>query len=144
MANIDYYAIESSIQSVLSAALTGVNIFIEEWPLPGPDLMPCALIYLTGRQAPVDQPIANGQYLWIDVDASIWVWAYHLENIRSAINRRDTILGSAETALMAARDLSGSVQIMLIEGGTLETARDTSGYVAGGEIKLKIRVEASF
>lgn len=143
MAKIDYYAIAEQIAAILNAAVPGMTTLVEEPRPAGPDQNPSACVQIRRRSAPENlQALTAGTQLMIEIDASIIVEAFAM-SIRQAIELRDDYIGDVESALMANRTLSNMVEVIFIEGGELETGRDSQGYYATGEVRVRIRKVAT-
>lgn len=143
MAAIDYYGIEDTIRSTLATACgSGVNVTAEvQQPM---DTKPWVSIYLTGRTAPEDQPIAAGTRQRYQLNFSIWVWCWSLDNPAKAAEARDDLIGTVETALMNNRNMGGAIDTGYLQGGSFETAKDDRNiHVAGGEVVFVAEARAS-
>lgn len=139
MAKVDYYAIAEQIKRVLDNSVPGLTTLIEEPRPAGPDQNPSACVQIRRRSAPESlQSLTAGTQLMMEVDASIIIEAFAM-NIRQAIELRDDYIGDVETALMGNRTLYNTVEVTFIDGGELETGRDSSGYYATGEVRLRVR-----
>lgn len=139
MAKVDYYAIAEQIKAILDASVPGLTTLVEEPRPAGPDQNPSACVQIRRRSAPENlQALTAGTQLLMEIDVSIIIEAFAL-SIRQAIELRDDYIGDVENALMANRTLSNTVEVTFIDGGELETGRDSQGYYATGEVRLRVR-----
>lgn len=148
MARVDYYAIETQIQTILQADadLTGVMVTVEEELIFGAESTPWIGIYLDRRDAPSDlQRLSAGQQTTFILAISIWCWEYSLDSLKKAIQLRDDLLGKTEVVLMKNRTLGGQVSKSWLEGGDMPSAKvpDSSAWLSGGEIILKAEVTST-
>ena len=151
MAKVDYYAIQEKIKDILiaaSASFTAENTLVEESQPFSTEINPYVSIIGTGRDVPPeDQVIAMGSVLRVVFNVTINVYAFRLgfdgQNMKGAIEQRDDLIGEIETILMSDLSLGSTVEDVSLRGGLLESARDTDGYWAAGEVLLEIAVEAT-
>lgn len=144
MPAIDYYGIEKAISAVLTAdadfiAANG-KAFIEEDFIYGlSDWGRAALIYMDRRSPTPGQPIAAGQQTRYHIRLSVWSRAFHVESMKKAIEERDALLGTVETALMRKRTLNTQgtdvVTFLTLEGGEMMSAKSSKppGFIASAE-----------
>lgn len=149
MAKIAYYSIQSAIKTILSAGLTGqaaTNVFIERPRPTSCDLDPYISIFGRGRTAPAGQQvIASHRTLAVEWQISIWVWANALldDTLAAGIQARDGWLGDIELLIMQNPTLSDTVHTAYCEGGQMNTGQDARGLYVGGEVLVRVLVEAT-
>lgn len=145
MARVDYYNIETKIQSALTgaAALAGVTVEIESELLFSMERTPWIGVYFD-RRSPADQSLSAGQRTKYRLYFSVWCWEFNLDPV-AAIQRRDDLVGKTEVALMGDRTLDGTVRFSWLEGGQMPSGRlpEQTGFVSGGEIILVAEAEAT-
>lgn len=149
MAKIGYYGIQNAIKTILTSGLTGqaaTNVFIER-PRPAScDLDPYISIFGRQRSAPANQQvIAANTTLAIEWQISIWVWANALldDTLAAGIQARDGWLGDIEILIMRNPTLSDTVHTAYCEGGAMQTGQDARGLYVGGEVLVRVLVEAT-
>jgi hypothetical protein len=148
MPRVDYFAIESGIETVLNAdaTLAGVTVAVEDELVFGAATSSWVGIYLDRRDAPENrQRLAAGQQTVFLLRFVLWCWEYSLEGIAKAIQRRDDLMGKVEVALMKQRTLNGTVTTSWLEGGEMPSGRvpGQTGWASGGEIRLVAEVKAT-
>lgn len=146
MAVVDYYGIEQAIQSQIDA-YAGVSddtiIEIEKLPAFDPVDHDWIGIYMDDRDAPANlQRIRAGSSIDYEVHLSIWVFAFHNDDVSLASKHRDDLLGQVELALIDDRTLGSTVQSSWISGGRFNRLED-NGFWSGAEIRLTARVQAT-
>lgn len=148
MAKIAYYSIQAAVRTILMTGLTGqaaTNVYIER-PRPlSCDLDPFISIFGRGRSAPADrQYIASHTRMSIEWQLSIWVWANALtdDTLAGAIQARDNYLGDIEILIMQNPTLSATVDSAWCEGGDMDTGKDARGLYVGGEVLVRVLVDA--
>ena len=143
MAAIDYYGIENNLKTILKLAL-GAGVIVTAEVSQPMDTIPWVAIYLDGRTAPEDQPIAAGTRQRYQLKFSIWCWCWSLDNSAKAAEARDDLMGTVESAIMRNRSIGTSVENGMLQGGSFQTAKDDRGmHIAGGEIIYLTDVTAS-
>lgn len=149
MAKIAYYTIQSAVRTILMAGLSGqaaTNVYIER-PRPlSCDLDPFISIFGRARSAPIDrQYIAANSRMSIEWVLSIWVWANALtdDTLAGAIQARDGYLGDIEILIMQNPTLSETVDSAWCEGGDMNTGQDARGLYIGGEVLVRVLVDAT-
>lgn len=141
MAAIDYYGIETQLQSILQAAssLSGVMVTVEEgFEFGLADVGKSVGIYLDQRNPTQDQPLAAGQQTRFLVQLKLWCVAFSAESIAKACELRDSLIGAVELVLMQNRTIGGKVSTSWLAGGEFFSARNPNSgqLMAGGEIVL--------
>lgn len=146
MAYIDYYGIESKIQSILQAdpSLAAINAYGIEEPLDNlAEMCPSVGIFLDKREPASVQVLAAGRRSRMKIYLSIWVQTFAVEAGGDAIAERDKLMGQIETSLMQDRTLSSTVQGLMLEGGQFMSRRTNRGFVSAGEIIVSCEAVAS-
>lgn len=144
---VPYWDIENEIAEILRANLSDCTIVVEDEQMFSPEQTPWIGVYLERRDPHPQQPMAAGTKQRLVLRFSIWIWCFALERVGAFIARDDAI-SRAEAVLMKHRRLNEKVEMILLQGGAMPSARvsgmqDGANFLAGGEIVVSAVVMAS-
>jgi hypothetical protein len=144
---VDYWGIREACQAVLQADadLTGVTVLVEEEFLLSAEMAPVVFIYLEDRTAEAgEQRLAAGTRTDFQLNFNLWCGDFSLNGLPDAIERRDSLIGKVEVALMRQRTLDGAVGKLWLTGGQLFDARgQDAGFLAWGEVRFTASVSGT-
>lgn len=140
MAQIDYYGIQEAIKTQLTTSLTNRKATIEIEPTEVPDsAYPFIGIYLD--ESPRDLKFIGGTRPHIAKPVfRIACLEFHAEVMRDAIKKRDDFLKEVEEVLLLDRKFSGAAATSIITKVEFDTGKNNPGYLAEGDIILKMDV----
>lgn len=145
MARIDYYNIETELQTILNNDISGAMVTVEEEIMSDVDMTPWFGIYLARREAPENQSLSAGQRTRFRLHLEVWVFCWSFDGVRQASEFRDDNIGKAEVAIMGNRTLNGTVDTCWLEGGEFTSAKDDNNglFLSGGQIRVVCDVTAT-
>lgn len=139
MAKIDYDAVRAAIRDRVSDQVPSATVRVEENLQWGAEVVPYVGVYLDRRTAPDDrQALSAGTTTRYLIEFVLWVVHFHFSSPREAVKFRDDALGDVEVALIGDRTLGGLVNYLWLTGGELLDMKDSSGFVAMGELGVTV------
>lgn len=143
MAKVDYFALSEAIETQIDNNVSNVVTRVEAELLFGMDTPRAVGIYLLNRTAPQNmQRLANGTRTDFLVTFIIRCFGFDINDLRTASERRDDLIGDVENALMTDREINGNAVMSWLDGGDFFQVEE-NGFISAGDIRLTCHVIAT-